>query len=291
LIVDPVVSAVSGDGNSNTEVRRALQPIVDLAARLDSATLGISLISRRERTAGTWLSAYWLARLRRGGPHCARGGESQRQRRCIRRADRGAGEKSNIGPDSGGFCYDLRQVELPACPGIFGSRVLWAEAIDGTARELLREAEADDEGEGTNPRQFLADLLANGPIQAAQVIRDAEAHGYSKRQMQRARARLGVKTDKGGCAGGGARRFPKMPGAAAMAPKVPKIPIPPVQHLQHVRTTPSALKIPCRTRSYRKVPETKRRHLRHLQRLRGGSPARTAIASKCGSSRRPHLTK
>jgi len=100
-------------------------------------------------------------------------------------------------------------VELPACPGIFGSRVLWAEAIDGTARELLREAEADDEGEGTNPRQFLADLLANGPIQAAQVIRDAEAHGYSKRQMQRARQRLGVETDKDGMRGGWRRALPE----------------------------------------------------------------------------------
>jgi putative DNA primase/helicase len=32
LIVDPVVSAVNGDSHKNTEVRRALQPLVDLGA-------------------------------------------------------------------------------------------------------------------------------------------------------------------------------------------------------------------------------------------------------------------
>jgi hypothetical protein len=34
LIVDPVVSAVAGDSHKNTEVRRALQPLVDLASAL-----------------------------------------------------------------------------------------------------------------------------------------------------------------------------------------------------------------------------------------------------------------
>src|SRR5690606_23622751 len=42
LIVDPVVNAVTGDSHKNTETRRALQPLVDLAAALDAAVLGIS---------------------------------------------------------------------------------------------------------------------------------------------------------------------------------------------------------------------------------------------------------
>jgi RecA-family ATPase len=46
LIADPVVSAVTGDSHKNTEVRRALQPIVDLASRLDAAVLGITHFSK-----------------------------------------------------------------------------------------------------------------------------------------------------------------------------------------------------------------------------------------------------
>ena len=37
LMVDPVVSAVAGDSHKNTEVRRALQPLVDLGSRLNCA--------------------------------------------------------------------------------------------------------------------------------------------------------------------------------------------------------------------------------------------------------------
>ena len=46
LVVDPVVSAVTGDSHKNTEVRRALQPLVDLAANLRAAVLGISHFSK-----------------------------------------------------------------------------------------------------------------------------------------------------------------------------------------------------------------------------------------------------
>jgi putative DNA primase/helicase len=42
LIVDPVVSAVSGDSHKNAETRRSLQPLVDLATKLHCAVLGIS---------------------------------------------------------------------------------------------------------------------------------------------------------------------------------------------------------------------------------------------------------
>ncbi|MBI4191554.1 MAG: AAA family ATPase [Betaproteobacteria bacterium] len=50
LIVDPIVNAVAGDSHKNTETRRALQPIVDLASRLRAAALGVSHFSKN--TAG-----------------------------------------------------------------------------------------------------------------------------------------------------------------------------------------------------------------------------------------------
>jgi putative DNA primase/helicase len=40
LIVDPVVSAVAGDSHKNSETRRALQPLVQLASELDAALIG-----------------------------------------------------------------------------------------------------------------------------------------------------------------------------------------------------------------------------------------------------------
>jgi hypothetical protein len=201
LIVDPVVSAVIGDGNSNTEVRRSLQPLVDLAARVDCAALGNSHFTKGsdgrdvvERVTGS-LAFGAAARVVLVAAKL-KGENDQTAGRIVARA------KSNIGPDSGGFGYELRQVELPDYPSVLASRVQWSGAIEGTARELLQQAEGDDEGDGGNPRQFLAELLAGGPMNAPQVFRDAEAHGYSKRQMQRACKRLGIKPKKVGMFGG-----------------------------------------------------------------------------------------
>ena len=53
LIVDPVVSAVAGDSHKNAETRRSLQPLVNLAQRLDCTALHAGGVSRyRIRYAG-----------------------------------------------------------------------------------------------------------------------------------------------------------------------------------------------------------------------------------------------
>ena len=46
LIVDPIVSAIAGDSHKNTEVRRSLQPLVDLALLRRVAVLGVSHFSK-----------------------------------------------------------------------------------------------------------------------------------------------------------------------------------------------------------------------------------------------------
>src|SRR4029077_3422294 len=60
VILDPVVAAVSGDSHKNTETRRGLQPVVDLAEQLQCAVLGITHLSKNtsgreplERIAGS----------------------------------------------------------------------------------------------------------------------------------------------------------------------------------------------------------------------------------------------
>jgi hypothetical protein len=122
-------------------------------------------------------------------------------------------------------------------------------------------------------------LLAGGPMKAPEVFRDAEAHGYSKRQMQRACKRLGIKPEKVGMSGGWKWA---LPGAVATAPKMLKIPLSRVWHLRHLQAAPSAAKITPRTRRCPKMPGTKKRHLRHLRRETGGSRGRTARVSRPG---------
>lgn len=219
LIVDPVVSAIAGDSHKNAEVRRGLQPLVDLAGSMRCALLGITHFSKGtggrdpvERLTGS-LAFGALARVVLVAAKHQEEGEDGRTVRLFCRA------KSNIGPDDGGFEYDLHQAELKTYPGIFASSVLWGEAVEGAARELLATADASgDDGEGgtlADARRFLADLLADGPMRAGEVFKDADQAGYSKRSIQRAANAIKVERHKDGMKGGWTWRLP---------PKMPSLP-------------------------------------------------------------------
>jgi putative DNA primase/helicase len=200
LIVDPVVSAVAGDSHKNGEVRRALQPLVDLASTIGAAALGISHFSKGsagrdpvERVTGS-LAFGALARV----VLCAvkvtgEGGDT----RILARA------KSNIGPDDGGFEYRIEQTVLEGYADITASLIRWGDPVSGSARELLAEAEADDDGDSTTGVDaFLRDLLADGPQTAKAVKADADGAGFAWRTVQRASKRLDVETNKDGLRGG-----------------------------------------------------------------------------------------
>jgi putative DNA primase/helicase len=145
LIVDPIVSAVSGDSHKNAEVRRALQPLVDLGMTQRCAVLGVTHFSKGssgrdpvERVTGS-LAFGALARV---VMVAAKRPDEEGGGRLLARG------KSNIGPDSGGFGYDLEVCTVG--DGIQTTRVLWREALQGSARELLSQAETQDDPEERN---------------------------------------------------------------------------------------------------------------------------------------------
>jgi hypothetical protein len=74
--------------------------------------------------------------------------------------------------------------------------------LDGTARELLADAERQDDGAGGDAVVFLRELLAQGPQAAKDIYRDAEAAGYSRDAMKRAKARIGAEAVKQSMSGG-----------------------------------------------------------------------------------------
>ncbi|CAG4919144.1 AAA family ATPase [Paraburkholderia saeva] len=61
IIVDPIVSAVTGDSHKNTETRRALQPLVDLAASMNAALVGITHFSKGGQGGETLVRSSWMA--------------------------------------------------------------------------------------------------------------------------------------------------------------------------------------------------------------------------------------
>ncbi|MDY0746544.1 AAA family ATPase [Paucibacter sp. R3-3] len=200
LILDPIVSAVAGDGHKSNEVRRALQPVIELGQRLGCTIVGITHFSKGtggrdpvERITGS-LAFAAQARL---VLVAAKGRADGEERRVVVRA------KSNVGPDEGGFAYQLKRVDV--ADGVVGQCVEWLGAVDGSAREILSALDgADDERDGprSDIEAFIRGCFAGGPITSKQFEADARGAGYEPRTVQRMAKRMGASSRKDGMRGG-----------------------------------------------------------------------------------------
>ena len=202
LIVDPVVSAVTGDSHKNTEVRRALQPLVDLAAACQCALLGITHFAKggqgsdpSQRVIGS-VAFTAVARVVLVAAK-VKSEDGEENTRILARS------KSNIGPDDGGFQYHLEQVPVTEFPGIEAARIAWGKAVEGSASELLTDPNegntADGEEENSardSAEDFLKELLKDGPSPTKHVETEAKAAGIAWRTVRRASDTLQVKKQK-----------------------------------------------------------------------------------------------
>jgi putative DNA primase/helicase len=196
IIVDPVVSAVTGDSHKNTETRRALQPLVDLAGRMNAALLGITHFSKggqggdpAQRVLG---SVAFTAVARVVLVAAKVKADDGDDRRILARG------KSNIGPDDGGFEYHLEQSE--PIPGIHASRVLWGTPVQGSARDLLTdptEQDGEDKSAVDSACDFLAEVLKDGITPCKTIQAEGKDAGISWASIRRAADTLEVGKTKG----------------------------------------------------------------------------------------------
>jgi len=200
LILDPVVSAVAGDSHKNAEVRRGLQPLVVLAEGLGCAVLGITHLSKgtqgqdpTERVTGS-LAFAAVARtvLLTDKAKSDHGGTQRILVRC----------KNNSAADTGGFKYTIEQDEVPGHTGVTASLVLWGEAVDGEARDLLAQFEAiNSSPQQHNAEAFLREMLSDGPMAQEELKEAAKNRGIGWRSVERAKPAAGVKSRKTGMQG------------------------------------------------------------------------------------------
>jgi putative DNA primase/helicase len=197
VIIDPIAMVAVKDSHLNAETRRDLQPVAELCQKAGVSVLGIHHLAKgtmgrepQERLIGSIAFAAVARVVMIATKTPPREGERNERRVLIR-------AKSNIGPDEGGYVDSLEQSELEDYPGIFASRALWGEAVEGTAREVLAEAESETErSPREDAKEFLRSFLGEGPAAAKEVQDAARREGISPATLRRAKDELRIRSTR-----------------------------------------------------------------------------------------------
>jgi hypothetical protein len=165
---------------------------VDLGLRLDAAILGITHFSKGGADldpAARVMGSVAFTAFARVVMVAAKAEDADgEERRVLARA------KSNIGSDSGGFAYEIDQIELE--DGIWSSKISWGDELVGSARDLLSEPE-----KGAMPgkrsavdsaKDFLRQILCDGLMPVKKIEQEAAAAGVSWSAIKRAYPQLNI---------------------------------------------------------------------------------------------------
>lgn len=199
LIIDPIVSVVAGDSHKNAEVRRSLQPLVDLATNFGIAVLGITHFTKGtsgrepvERITGS-LAFGALARIVFIAAKSQEKNETGDSIRIFMRA------KSNIGSDEDGFEYDIQQIALENNSAIIASHVSWGKKIYGRAKALLTSIECGHKNKKIDEaKEFLIELLSDKPLMQSEIEKECNLAGIALPTVRRAKKVLNIESVKDG---------------------------------------------------------------------------------------------
>jgi putative DNA primase/helicase len=196
--IDPI-SAYLGVGKVDsfrtTDVRAVLAPLVDLAAELKVAIVGIMHFNKKVDVTNALLRISDSLAFGATARHVyAVIDDAENKRKLVVRS------KNNITTSTQkalAYNFGVRDVGKDSATGeiIKAPHILWhAQHVDVTAVEAMtatKSPAARDEA-----KKFLTDYLAAGPVPSTDVEEAAGANGISRRTLFRAKADLGVAAKK-----------------------------------------------------------------------------------------------
>jgi len=216
VIIDPIVSVVSGDTHKNAETRRGLQPLVDLALCTKVAIIGITHLSKGskgnnpiERVTGSLaFGAVARAVFLTISKSAAADNSTSHQNSNNDDTDQSSVNafvrvKSNIGPTGDGFEYHIQNKLLEEHSNIEASFVKWGKAICGNAQSIIAQYEATEETfqDSSNDvvkkaSQFLIEFLNPKASWSVEVKNSAQEIGISPSALNRAKNVLRIVSTK-----------------------------------------------------------------------------------------------
>lgn len=195
--LDPISAYLgAADSHVNSDVRALLAPLGELASKFNVAIIALNHLNKGSGKAMYRVSGSlaFVAAPRAGLLIVA--DKDNRARRLM------LPTKNNLGPEAAGLAYRIEAVELPDLGSL--PRIVWEpNPLPITADDALA-----DEGERDEDRNcrddaaaWLMDFLKDGPRTCAEAKKAGEALGHSYRTLERAKARLRIRSLKVGSGG------------------------------------------------------------------------------------------
>jgi putative DNA primase/helicase len=184
-----------------------LAPFVEFVEALNAAGGGVTHVSKGtsgkdplERVTGT-LAYGAVPRIVMLAAENKAEGDGEPERIMVR-------AKNNIGPKDGGFGYHIDAAPLCECPDIEATRIVWELPLEGSALELLNDAEGETGriSKLDEAKRFLRAALSKGERPQDEVKTEAAAQNISWGTLKRASEGGEVIKRKDGF-GAGARSF------------------------------------------------------------------------------------
>lgn len=190
VIIDPITAYLGAtDSHKNGEIRGLLAPLSAFAEKHHVAILMVSHLNKNTggvaiyRTMGSLAftaaaRTVWIVAK----------DESDPRRRLMLPV------KNNIAPDTGGLAYSITMGDHDQ------PSVEWEpDRVEATADELLSHQHAHSEGGALEEaKQWLLDVLSDGPVPAVDLKLKAKRDGIAIRTLTRAKQSLGVVSDREG---------------------------------------------------------------------------------------------
>jgi putative DNA primase/helicase len=201
VTVDPITAFMGGgknfDSHRATDVRSQLGPLSALAERTNVV---FSAVTHPPKSAGAraldhFLGSQAFIAAARLGHLCVVEVDTDEngQRKPTGRTLFCSAKYNVIGRRTPAVAYRIE--EFWATPEIKTTRVVWEDEIDVTADEALAAAAPAKSREG-NIKQFLLDMLANGPVPKTVIEERAAKRGFSNSALDRAKDDMGIVVGK-----------------------------------------------------------------------------------------------
>lgn len=200
VVIDPIVAFLGEriDSHKDAEVRRVLSPLTALAEKMNFAVKGIMHLRKADITALLRVSGsigfVAAARVVWGF------GKDPDTDQLVM-----VPIKNNLAPMGQGIGYTIEDVN-----GI--PRIKWGCAINVSADDALSSElrERSDRGaRGEEARDWLKEILNNGPVPEPQIKAKAQHEGLKWRTVRRAKVALKVRSQKTSMGGGWSWELPE----------------------------------------------------------------------------------